>query len=211
MDQLNQDPSVVTPEEQNAEKEMTTEVTDEQLRAKVVEDYALEDNDDNKSFIEKILNERKEHHSKLSTAIKQKIDWRTKATSKPADDKGKGSLKPEDVEKMVEAKFADRELASLPYSDKVKTEIKEMAAFKHISIGEASKIPYITTMIADEVKEERLKNGSPKHTSTGGSVSVIDPSKPLNPNDFNMNTEEGRKEWKVARDARDKWRRDNNQ
>jgi len=35
MDELNQT-SVVTPEEQNAEKEMTIEVTDEQLRDKLL-------------------------------------------------------------------------------------------------------------------------------------------------------------------------------
>jgi hypothetical protein len=141
----------------------------------------------------------------LSSAIKQKINWRTKATTSKPDDKG-GSLKEEDISKLVEQKFAERGLDSLSVSDDLKAEIKDLAKLKGISIREASKLPYIQSRIADVEKEERLKNGTPKRTSTGGKTITIDPAKPLNPSDFDLSSEDGRKAWNEAKLERSKYR-----
>lgn len=206
MDENNQN-SVVTPEEQNAEKELIKEVTDDELRSKVAEEFGLNPETDTE-MLDKLVEKEKSHHEKLSSAIKQKITWRDKATSKKPDEKG-SSLKEEDISKLVDQKFAERELDSLNLADDLKAEIKDLAQLKGISIREASKLPYIQARIAEAEKEERLKNGTPKRTSAGGKTITIDPSKSLNPNDFDFSTEEGRKAWNEAKEERLKWRKEN--
>lgn len=203
MDNLNLN-SVVTPEEQNAEKEMTTEVTDEQLREKVIADFGLNPNE-HTELIDKLVADKKASHEKLSSAIKQKINWRTKATSKTPDNDG-GTLKPEDVSVMVSKEMEKRELESLNLPDEIKNEIRTLADLKNISVREAAKLPYITSMIEENQRTERINNASPHRTNIGGKTVSIDFSKPLNPADFNLATEEGRKDWENAKLEKSKYR-----
>lgn len=203
----NQNNLVVTPEEQNAEKEWTKEVTDEELREKVVADFGL-DPEESEDLINKLVEREKDHHTKLSGAIKQKINWRTKAASTQTSEKKDGTFKEEDISKLVDQKLAERELDSLELSDDLKDEIKTLAKSKDISIRDASKLPYIQYRIAEVEKEKRLQDGTPKRTSAGGKTISIDPSKPLNSTDYDLSSEEGRKAWNEAKDERAKWRQE---
>jgi len=197
MDELNQT-SVVTPEEQNAEKEMTIEVTDEQLRDKVVADFGLDPNTQ-QDLIDKLVVDKKATHEKLSGAIKQKISWRTKATSKP-DDKGGDQNK--DVASLVSEEMAKRDLENLQLPDEITSEIKDLAKSKGISIKEATQLPYIQFKISEVKKEERVITGTPVRINNGGKVMTIDPSKALNPADYALDTPEGQAAWNEAKKAK---------
>jgi hypothetical protein len=205
MDEINTT-SVVTPEEQNAEKEFTREVTDEELREKVVADFGLNP-EENKDLIDKLVADKKANHEKLSSAIKQKINWRNKVTTEKKPDNNGGSLKEEDISKLVDQRMAERELESMSLSDDLKSEIKRVAKLENISIRDASKLPYMQFKIQEAEKEERIKNGTPKRTSAGGQTVLIDTSKSLNPEDFK--TADGNidiKAWNEAKAERAKKR-----
>ena len=66
------------PNEKLAEEEALKEVPEDTIRSEVIEKYGLTE-DDNSELIDKLVGDTKEEQKKLSTAIRQKIDWRTKA------------------------------------------------------------------------------------------------------------------------------------
>lgn len=205
----NQNNIEVSPDELKAEEEIQKGVTDDELRSKVAEEFGLNPETDTE-MLDKLVAKEKSHHEKLSNAIKQKIKYREQVTSKKPDEKG-GTLKEEDISKLVDQKLAEKELDSLNLADDLKAEIKTLAQLKGISVREASKLPYIQARIAEAEKEERVKNGTPKRTSAGGKTIAIDPSKPLDPSDFDLSTEDGRKAWNEAKEERAKWRKENDQ
>lgn len=198
----------VSDEEIQEETEAQAEVKEDEVRAKVITDLGIEDNDANKDIIEKATKREVAHHTKLSKAIGQKISLREKLNEGKPDDKKTPSKKtdeetqsPADAAKLVEEKFMQRDLDEMDHSDKVKDEIKKIAERQDISIRKAEKDPYIQNMIEGETRQKKVddaaKNGSGKER-TGVTV---DTSTTLNPADYDMSTEEGRKEWKDAKAA----------
>ena len=150
----------------------------------------------------------------LGTAVRQKIDWRTKANG-TTDDKGtddkkaKSDDKPltaDEIRKTAEegamATFQKRDLDDMDHSDTIKDEIKSIADRQNISIRKAEQDPYIQHMIGEDTKQreidEAAENGS--NRSKGGIK--IDTSKPLDASDFALHTEEGRTEWAEAKEAK---------
>ena len=195
----------LTPEEQIAEAEATKEVNEADLKTKVAEEMGLDPEIDSE-LLDKLVKREKEHREKLSGAIKQKIGWREKAKKPPVkkDDEEKT-----DVDKLVDQKLNERLEArdlgdlSLP-NDEIKEEVKQLAKLKGISVREAAKLPYILNRIEEVEKEKRILNASPKRTNKGTYTVNYDPSKPLNPEDFDFNTPEGVKAWREAKEARQK-------
>lgn len=198
-----------SPEELKAEDEIIkNEVTDEQLKVKIVEEFGLNPDTDTE-MIEKLIEREKTHHKKLSDTIRQKISWREKAASnKPSTEKKDGTLKEEDIAKLIDQRIAERELGALELPDDLKAEIKDLAKLKNITVAEASKLPYIQNRIEEVKTEERIKSGTPKRTNANGKTVLIDASKPLNPDDYNLETEEGRKSWNEAKAERAKYRKE---
>jgi hypothetical protein len=204
--------SELTPEEREAERAALADVKDDEAREKLATELGL-DPDEDSELLDKALAREKAHRERLSAAIKQKISWREKAntSSKKPDNKG-GNAKTEipDIEALVEKKLNERleaqDLKALDLPDDLKAEVKDLAKTKGISIREAAQLPYINYRKEEMAREERLKQASPKRSSKSTYTSNIDPSKPLNPSDFDLKTEEGRKAWKEARDARDQYR-----
>lgn len=203
---------VVSPDELKADEEIQKGVTDDELRSKVAEEFGLNPETDTE-MLDKLVAREKSHHEKLSNAIKQKISWRTKVTSQQKPEEGKGNDpkgKAPDVDVLVETKLKamleERDLESLTLSDELKAEVKDLAKLKGISVREAAKLPYILSRKEEIEREERIKNATPKRSGSGSYVSSIDPSKPLNPQDFKLDTEEGRKAWNEAKVAREKYR-----
>lgn len=204
---------VVSPDELKADEEATKEVKEDELRGKLAEEFGLNPDDD-ADLLEKLVNREKSHHEKLTGAIKQKINWREKAKTTPKNsDNGEGkqpNKETPDVGTLVESKLKEileeRDLESLDLTDELKTEVKDLAKLKGISVREAANLPYIRSRKEEAEREERIKNATPKRSGKAGYVSNIDPSKPLNPADFALDTEEGRKAWNEARAAREKYR-----
>ena len=199
-------------EEQKAEAEISKEVNEDEIRERLAEVLGV-DPDEQSDLLEKLVEREKSYHERLSGAIKQKINWRTKAQasektqSKSVESKSRSEELP-DIEEVVERKLAERlearELESLNLSDDLKTEVKDLAKLKGISVREAAQLPYIKSRVEEVEREERVKAAIPKRSNKGSYATSFDPSKPLDPEDFDFNSEEGIKAWKEARAARAK-------
>lgn len=199
-------------EEQKAEAEISKEVNEDEIRERLAEELGV-DPDEQSDLLEKLVEREKSYHERLSGAIKQKINWRTKAQasektqSKSVESKSRSEELP-DIEEVVERKLAERlearELESLNLSDDLKTEVKDLAKLKGISVREAAQLPYIKSRVEEVEREERVKAATPKRSNKGSYATSFDPSKPLDPEDFDFNSEEGIKAWKEARAARAK-------
>ena len=217
MDEEKKENLELTPEEQKAETEALAEVKDDELRDKIAVDMGL-DPDVDVDLLDKIVEREKKNRERLSGAIKQKINWRKRAETKTSDPDKKGGGKPangepDDVSKLVDAKLQERlderDLKDLSLSEDVESEVKDLAKLKGISVREAAKHPYIVTMVENAKKEQRLKDASPKRSKKGSYSSDVDPSKSLDPADFDFNTKEGVQAWNEAKTARANWQTTN--
>lgn len=211
MDDSNQD--IVSPEEATLEAEITKEVNDDELRAKLADDLGLDPEID-ADILDKVVNREKSHHERLSGAIKQKISWREKfkqITSKPKENPSEGNTHNNgtpDFDELFEKKFNERmekqELASLDLPDEIKQKVQTLAQLNGVSIKEAAQDPLIVYMKEEHDRNERIKSASPKRSGKGSYVPAsVDPSKALDPEDYDLSTEEGRKAWKAAKAARE--------
>ena len=207
----------LTPEEQKAEEEIEkgSQASEDEIREKLADEMGI-DPDDDSELLDKLVAREKAHREKLYGAIKQKRSWREKAqgvSGKPKDNpeenKGSKQDKPEDpyevARRVVREEFENKDLESLSLPDSLKTEVKDLAKLKGISIREAAQLPYIQSRKEAIEREERINNASPKRSNKGSLAVNYDPSKPLNPDDFSLDTEEGQKAWKEAKAAREKY------
>jgi len=118
----------------------------------------------------------------------------------PKGDTDLESFKKEALE-QVKQEFEQRDLDELEYSDEVKEQIKRISRLEGTSVRKAAQDPYIKHLVEREEQTRKIaeaaENGAKK-----GSAASYDPSKPLNPADFDFSTEEGRKAWEEAKAAR---------
>jgi len=212
MDEEEKNLDGVSEEEKNLEEESQKEVEEDKLKETLAKDLGLDPETD-EEIINKIVKREKAHHDRLSGAIKQKISWREKArkaSEDPKDTPGKDKESKEDgqpdIDKLVDQKLNERlearELESLDLSDELKGEIKDLAKLKGISVREAAQLPYILNRKEEIEKEERLKKATPKRSKGKTYTPNFDPAKPLNPEDFDFDSEEGVKAWQEAKKAR---------
>ena len=160
----------VDPTEKQHEEEALKVVSDDELRSQVIEKYGLEE-DDNPDLIDKLVEDRKEGQKNLSTAIRQKIDWRAKAQTPKEKEEGtppKETPPPQvDIDAVVNAKFEERDLALLDLGDEVKAEVKAYAKAKGVSVHEAAKSEYIGFLRTKEEDKIREREASASTKGTG--------------------------------------------
>lgn len=186
------------------EEEALKEVKEDDVRSEVVDKYNL-DEDENSELIDKLTNDLIEQRKSFGKAVSQKRKWRERAEAKLQKKDTSQEGKPnesQDVESLIEKKFEQRYLDELDVSDNVKTYIQDLARLRGVSAREVVKDPIIVKMQEEEAQQERVTNATPKRSNKGSYVANIDPSKPLNPEDFDFNTEEGIKAWEEAKKAR---------
>jgi hypothetical protein len=201
----------VSDEEKVADAEALEEAKEDEIRTKIVADLGIEDSDDNKDLIDKIVSREMDNRGKLSKAIGQKIKLRdqlggkppVKTSSKPADSKNMTAEEiAEQARQAARDEYEKRDLDTMPHSDKVKEQIKKVAQLQNVSVIVAAKDPYIISLIEGEERQKKVddaaKNGKGR-TKTGVTIDV---SKPLDPKDFDLSTPEGRTEWADAKKAK---------
>lgn len=198
---------VLTPEEEAEEKEGLAEAKADELKEKLAEKYGI-DPESEAELLNKIVENEISQREKLSKTIKQKISWREKAGAKPPTGKppkdGKPSVLDADaIAALIDSKVAERlegeKLKSLNLPETIESEVKEIAKIRGISVGEAAKLPYIQNRIKEVEDEERIKSATPSRRNGSSNRVTFDPSKPLNPADFDLSSEEGRKAWQEAK------------
>ena len=197
----------VSPEEAAAEQEALTDAKEDDLRTTLAEELGLSVDEDGDK-LDKLVAREMKNRKLLSTAIRQKIDLRTKLTgAKPAVKPGskvpldEAAVRAE-AESAVEARLEQRDLDDMEYSDAVKSEIKKVAKLQGISVRKAANDPYIQHVVEAEKKQQAINEAADNGTRKGKSGVKVDLSKPLDPKDFNLSTEEGRKAWADAKEAK---------
>lgn len=204
-------------EEQKAENEALKEVREDDLRNNLTEEFGLDPELD-VEMIDKLVAREKESRSKLYNAIKQKRSWRERAengTNKNSDktegNNSNGGPKNESLSKAdIKKMFEERDLLELNLSDEIASKVKAIAEIKGISVREAAKDDYIVYLKSEYDKNSKVENGSVTRNNRGSASTKVDLSKPLEPEDFDFNTAEGREAWKKAKEARSKARREQN-
>jgi len=198
---------VISEEEKSEEEQGLAEVKADELKSKLAEDLGI-DPDMEGDLLDKLVERETQNRERLSKTIKQKITWREKAkgsTEKPKVETPKDGKKPSEapnVDELIEEALAKRDLKSLSLSEGIETEVKDLAKIKGISIGEAVQLPYIKDRIEAEKREQRILNATPGRNNKGGYRVSVDITKPLNHEDFDLSSEEGRKAWDDAKKAR---------
>ena len=195
--------TIVSPDEAKAEQEALTEAKADEVRAKVVADLGLTDDETNKAVIDKVVERELDHRKKLSGAIKQKIDWREKAKgSKPTPPAPTGD-KPLDAEAVrkqaedaVTARLEQRDLDEMDYPDEIKAEIKKLAQVRGVSVRAAAKDGYITHLVSEAVAAGRIKEAAVPAAQQSRTVKTDKVPH------FDMSAAEGRqqfKEWQQSK------------
>lgn len=201
----------LTPEQLAAEQEELAEAKVEDIREKLASDLGLSE-EDNKDVLDKLVAREVDSRKRLSTAVRQKIDWRTKAMG--SDGKQKETRKSSDKETMdpdairkaaeeaAEARLEMRDLEEMDYSDSIKEQIKKVAKLNGSSVRAAAKDPYIQSLVEQAAKQAAANEAADNGSKRSRAGVRFDTSKPLNPADFDLHTEAGRKEWADAKAAK---------
>lgn len=190
-----------------AEDEALKEIPEDEIKNAVMEQYGITE-EDNSELITKLVSDRVESNKTLSTAIKQKRNWRTKFDEIKPDEKKEEKKEDitkqenvkftqEDIDKIVDQKLNDKlnekEIDSIQFSDDFKEKVKSYAVINKVSIKKALESDYIKFEIKKEEEKAELEDAgiSNKHDKTITNKNFKD----MTPKDFDVTTEEGRKEW----------------
>lgn len=183
-----------TPEEAKLEEEALSEVKEDEVREKLAGELGIEADN---PLLDTLVQREMEQRKLLSTAIGQKIKYRTlakdgkppkKEEPKPEDGK---PLTPEEVTAKVKAEFEQRDLDEMEHSDDIKAQIKSLAQVRNISVRQAAKDPYIVHLVETEKASEKSDDATITRTPKGQKV-AFDKAKPPK---VDMSTAEGRKTW----------------
>lgn len=181
---------------EDPKEEKLVELVEDEVRNKIVEDYGL-DEIEQSDLIDKLVQDKLDNHKKLSTAIRQKIEWRDKA--KEGEGKPKDEPKPKtepfqvsDIDKILNEKLEARDLESLDLSDELKREIQTYAKLNNVSVKKALESDYIQFQKGKAEKETKVDDaslsGTRKSSTTKKDYSQIDPSR------IDLRTPEGKAE-----------------
>lgn len=200
-----------TPEEQTAEQEVLKGANEDELRQKLSDKFGL-DPDTDSELLDKLVEDKKADHEKLSGAIRQKIKLREKLQSsqpKPKVNPEAGKPQPgqdsPSVDDRVKEILEERDLEELKLSEELEAEVKKIAKLQGISVRKAAQDPYFLFKKEEAEKAERILKATPKRSGRGTQGTVqIDPSKPVDPEQYDMNSPEGVKAYRDARALREK-------
>jgi hypothetical protein len=119
-------------------------------------------------------------------------------------------LNPEEIAKQAreaaKAELEQRDLDEMEHSDDIKKEIQKVAQLQGISIRKAAQDPYIKHMVERAEAARRADEAADNGARKGKTGIKVDPSKPLNPADYDLSTDEGRAQWQKDKEAHRKAR-----
>lgn len=191
----------VSPEEAKLEQDALVEAKVEEIRASVITEFGFDEEAD-KDRIDKLVNKEIDNRKKLSSAIGQKIKYRTEAQELgkkvvPAAQENKTVVPEELVRSTVDARLTEtlekRDLDAMPYPEEIKKEIQRIAKITGVSVKQAERDPYIVaTKIAPWEKESGQEAAAISRTNRGGTSKTFSIDEIP---EFDMTTPEGRKGW----------------
>jgi len=180
------------PEEDLVDEEDLKEKGENEIRRQIIDKYGL-DEFENIDLIDQLVEDHMEVKKKLSTAIKQKRNWREKAQKIVPPTEGKiEENPPSDIERLIDERFDQRELEASDLSDELKKEAQVYAKARGIRIKDALNSDYIGFL---EEKEEQKKKEEEASTSFKRKSQAGRDFSKMSPKDFDLSTEEGQKEF----------------
>jgi len=196
----------VSPEEAKAEQEALAEAKEEEIKSQIISEYGFDEVDD-ADRIEKLVAKEMKSRKDLSTAIGQKINYRSELQKKndtPPADKKENSFNLEEIDRKLDEKLNERlekrDLDSMSYSPEIKAEIARIAKIQGVSVKQAEQDPYIASRIASEEQERKTDEAaiSRTHKSGGKIVFTIDnpPEIDFSTSEKKAETEKKYEEWK---------------
>lgn len=189
-----------------AEQAAVKEVKEDEVRASIITEYGFDEVDDAER-IDKLTKKEMENHKKLSSAIGQKIKHRTEAEALKNDPRLKAAvtppaeskIAPEDIDKKLDERLAQRDLDEMDTSDEIRKEIGDWAKFKGITVKQAARAPHIVLKMDEYEKEQKAEAATISRTNrASGSKKTYTFDSPPN---VDMSTKEGREEWQSFLDA----------
>lgn len=191
-----------TAEELQEEEIALKDSKEEEIRNSIIEKYELSEDDD-EDLIDKLTADILAQRKSFGKVVAQKRSYRElvqKANS--GKDEKPQTLSKEEIEKSLEEKFFNRDLEELDYSDNVKDAVRKICKVNNVSVKQAQKDPYIQYLIEQETDEKILDKSaiSQKKNSIPGKADL----KPLNPDNYDFSTKEGRDKWEADKKSRNK-------
>jgi hypothetical protein len=176
-----------------AEEAALKPAEEDEVREQVIAKYGL-DPEANTALVDQLVKDQLEGHKALSIAIKQKINWRTKAQTVPPTKAPEAGVqpKPEEIAKTVESVLEKRELEDLDLSEELKKEVQSIAKLKGISIKKALASDYIVFLKEKAEKEEKSETASLGGKSRASSKKDYST---MTSSDFDMRTKEGKEDF----------------
>jgi len=196
------DSHIETAEELEAEKEHLAEAKEDEIRDSIISEYGFDPEED-KERVDKLVARELSHKKNLSVAIKQKIGYRSKlggdtSTKNPAKPDSQKEETPS-VSDAVNQALEKERLEDMPYSDDIKEVIKQVASINKVSVKKAVNDPYVQSRIEQWKKDTDADEAALGRKDTTGKGGKGGDSDELVPPDFDLSTEEGRKDY-------DKWK-----
>jgi len=190
------------------EQEALSAPKEDDVRSKIIADLGIEDDDSNKELVDRLVQRDVEKNNKLFKAIGQKIALRDQLAGKVSPKPSPVKVNMTNAEILDEARKAAREeyqqrdLDGMNHSDRVINEIKRIAEIQNVSVLKAAEDPYIKSMIEGETRQKSIDDAAANGKGRTKIGVVVDVSKPLDVANFDLSTEEGRTEWKEAKQAK---------
>ncbi len=198
------------PNEKSQEEELLKEPKADEVRNSVAEKFGL-DPDIDGELLDKLTADKLEERKKLSTAIKQKRGWREKAeahneqkkeeTPQPVQPQPKVEELEKVLDQKVKAGLEEQFLESLEISDELKADVKTYAKVNGVTVKQAFNSDYIKWKKEQAEAKQRVEDASigGKHkTQARKDLSA------LKLEDFDLSTEEGRKDYEEYKELRKK-------
>lgn len=128
---------------------------EEEVRADIISDFGFDESVDGDK-IDKLVEKEMSHRKKLSSAIGQKIKFRTEAEKNkqpippPNTSTEKGDLSSKEVYALMNAKVSEEDI----------DEVVEYARFKKITVGDALKTSTVKTMLSEKAEMRNTANAA---------------------------------------------------
>jgi hypothetical protein len=193
------------------EEELLKPSKEEEVRAKVIEKFGL-DEVDHAALIDNLVKDRLEDQKRFGEVVgqKRKIRDERDELKKQATAPKKEAVDPDEVLKKateaVKQEFEQRDLNDLGLPDEIKAEVQAIAKAKNISVRQAAQEPYIKFKKDEWEKEQKTNEAAISRNNKTAATQTFDPAKPpkLDPS-IDPNTKEGQEAIAKYRKESDAW------
>ena len=191
----------LTPEELAAEQAAMAEAKEEEVRAKVVEEFGFDPEVEADKIAVAVEREMK-YRNDFGHLLRQKKKIREERNElltkvPPKETPPAPAVDAATVTAEVTKALEQRDLEDLGLPSEVEAEVKKLAALQGVSVKKAAKDPYIAHLTEQHKATQKEEDAAIKRKNKGGGATQ--PFDPKSPPDVDMKTPEGQKafnEWK---------------